>query len=95
MTDADRNARIEGLDGEYPETIWFYPVLGEPERCSYVRMDRYTDLLRTLKQARGLVESIKAQTGVADPVILARTDHAIRTALSEVYAKVFAAGAIH
>ena len=68
---------------------------GEPERCGYVRMDRYTDLLRALGQARGLVDAVKAQAGVADPAILARTDHAIRTALSEVYAKVFAAGTAH
>jgi hypothetical protein len=95
MTSAGLNACIEGLDGEYPETIWFYPAQGEPERCGYVRMDRYTDLLRALGQARRLVDAVKAQAGVADPALLAKTDHAIRTALSEVYAKVFAAGATH
>lgn len=95
MTSAGLNACIEGLDGEYPETIWFYPVQGEPERCGYVRMDRYTDLLRALGQARRLVDAVKAQAGVADPALLAKTDHAIRTTLSEVYAKVFAAGATH
>ena len=54
MTSAGLNACIEGLDGEYPETIWFYPVQGEPERCGYVRMDRYADLLRALGQAHGI-----------------------------------------
>ncbi len=89
------NARIEGLEGQYPEQIWFHPDVNEPERHGYVRMDRYLELLSAVLAAKRLCDNVNEFGGVTDSVILDSTDATIRKALDAVYAKVLTAGVEH
>lgn len=89
------NARIEGLEGQYPEQIWFHPDVNEPERHGYVRMDRYLELLRAVLAAKRLCDNFDEFGQLTDNETFDFACDTIRKALDAVYAKVLTTGAEH
>lgn len=87
------NATIEGLDGEYPELIWFHPRgPSDPEKRGYIRLDSYLELAKALRDARALADNIGADGKVTDPVLFVKCCVSVRKAYDTLYAKAFTAG---